>query len=622
MEVETHLECLHSYGIATTRYLSGIPVDGEISQIDVPLGSFIVRWDLARRERTFSIHSGCDLITCMMRNPVHPISCTVTHRGDVVLWKYPEWTRLSSIRVPTRKIMHAAFSPNGEKLVLAGQFYGGKICALDLSADGLHLSLVSEYGGIYDCVEISNEGIIFAVEKEDRDNARVKVVSIRDGVVQRETFLAGRGATCSSFHSVSSLIAIAKVDHEVVVMNTQTLDIVFRIPHFSKTFVRSIIFDGDHDLLAMTSAGTLSHYKRDQLYRTYEIPDCIVYYLQWVVPHEKLWISGENGLHYVSVVDGERHDLTYHEITCCGVDSRGDFTCAGDLLGHVILWRGSDAHPLARSQLPAGVRSVTFGPGEDISLQIGCVDGQIWNWRPLDSEEPKLLFLLLDTVTCLRWERGEGSDTLMASTTDGTVALLRKVPGHVTMAACLVIKAHQPIVGPQDLRFGSIQKYAEIWSCSWSPDGSMFATSSEDQTTHIWNRNGEKLATLSGHTAAVTSVDWTDTVIGQIIATCADDQTIRIYETKDWNLLHVFTTEDIEEWHTLTYLCIEPSGDRLAVASQNGYVCVWSLETKERLFAEKMHAGSIEGLCWERDGHLRSCSSDCTVNVYRVGIKK
>jgi WD40 repeat protein len=76
----------------------------------------------------------------------------------------------------------------------------------------------------------------------------------------------------------------------------------------------------------------------------------------------------------------------------------------------------------------------------------------------------------------------------------------------------------------------------------------MIATSSEDQKTHIWNLWGEKLATLEGHTTAVTSVDWAVTSIGEIIATCADDQTVRIYQVGTWELLHVFETKEVEEW--------------------------------------------------------------------------
>jgi WD40 repeat protein len=162
-----------------------------------------------------------------------------------------------------------------------------------------------------------------------------------------------------------------------------------------------------------------------------------------------------------------------------------------------------------------------------------------------------------------------------------------------------------------------MHKFAEIWSLAWSPDNSYIATASEDQTTMIWNLYGEHVATLTGHTTAVTSVDWQITQLGEILATCADDKTVRIYDGKTWELLHIFESHDVEEWHTITYLALETGGKRLACATQNGFLIVWDLESKKRVFGHKMHAGSIEGLRWNhKAGLITTCSSDCTVNTY------
>lgn len=58
------------------------------------------------------------------------------------------------------------------------------------------------------------------------------------------------------------------------------------------------------------------------------------------------------------------------------------------------------------------------------------------------------------------------------------------------------------------MQFGTMHKFVEIWSTAWSPDNKLIATSAEDQTTNIWNLDGNLIATLTGHTTAVTSVDW------------------------------------------------------------------------------------------------------------------
>jgi WD40 repeat protein len=88
-------------------------------------------------------------------------------------------------------------------------------------------------------------------------------------------------------------------------------------------------------------------------------------------------------------------------------------------------------------------------------------------------------------------------------------------------------------------------------------------TASEDQTCMVWDltkKNPELLYKLTGHTKAVTSVDWQvmDPKIGEIFVSCSDDQTIRIYDPKDaFKLVDIIATSFVEEWHTLTYLRLE-----------------------------------------------------------------
>ena len=100
---------------------------------------------------------------------------------------------------------------------------------------------------------------------------------------------------------------------------------------------------------------------------------------------------------------------------------------------------------------------------------------------------------------------------------------MKEVPGESYVRLLMAIKAHKPPKGPQNPKFGSLIHFAEIWSLAWSPNNSLIATSSEDQTTQIWDLNGELVMTLRGHTAAVTSVDWQPTSIGEMLATCAGE---------------------------------------------------------------------------------------------------
>jgi len=125
---------------------------------------------------------------------------------------------------------------------------------------------------------------------------------------------------------------------------------------------------------------------------------------------------------------------------------------------------------------------------------------------------------------------------------------------------------------------------------------------------------------------------------GNILATCADDRTVRLYNGFDFELIGGLSTTDIEDWHTITYLSLEDNGEHLICATQNGYVVVWSISsegalshnatttttttsttTPQKTFKGKMHVGSIEGLVWHpKTKVIASCSSDCSINVYKL----
>lgn len=131
---------------------------------------------------------------------------------------------------------------------------------------------------------------------------------------------------------------------------------------------------------------------------------------------------------------------------------------------------------------------------------------------------------------------------------------------------------------------------------------------------------GDHIKTLTGHATAVTSVDWKLLSNGNcMLATCADDRTVHIYDGKAFKLLKVLRTDDIHGWYTLTYLAINPSTDWLLCSTQNGFLILWDMITMEGIFCKKLHCGSIEGLEWNESlESFASIGSDCIVNIFSV----
>ena len=124
---------------------------------------------------------------------------------------------------------------------------------------------------------------------------------------------------------------------------------------------------------------------------------------------------------------------------------------------------------------------------------------------------------------------------------------------------------------------------------------------------------------MTGHTTAVTDVNWCKLSSSgrNILATCADDQTVRIYDGESFELMKVVNTNSIYGWHTLTYMVIDTNRDVLYVTTQNGYLVSWDLRTYERTFCRKIHAGSIEGIALSSDKNsLLTIGSDCVLTRF------
>lgn len=72
---------------------------------------------------------------------------------------------------------------------------------------------------------------------------------------------------------------------------------------------------------------------------------------------------------------------------------------------------------------------------------------------------------------------------------------------------------------------------------NWSPDDSMLASGSLDNTVHIWNmRTGICTTVLRGHMSLVKGVTWDP--VGSFLASQSDDKSVIIWRTTDWSMAH------------------------------------------------------------------------------------
>lgn len=303
------------------------------------------------------------------------------------------------------------------------------------------------------------------------------------------------------------------------------------------------------------------------------------------------------------------------KITCCGLDIHASqkLVAIGDFNGGVFIFDYELNTLVCKSKIFGCIRCLCFHYD---TLYIGTIEGNIFAWDFFNSEQQELFFSIGDqeSVICMAWK----SDSLAVGSRNGEIWLFPHTPSEFHK-----FLAHE--TQESDERFGSLGLFSEVWSITWSPCGNFLASASEDQSVRIWNTHTYAIAAvLPKHKRAVTGVRWEkieNTLIGtsevsEILVSCSDDETLRVYNTSTWEILLTVCTSCIQEWHTITYAAIEKNGRRVACVTQNGFLFVVDLRNGNFEVVERLHNGSIEGFDWKTD--LITCSSEglaCVVSL-------
>ncbi|GMG98458.1 hypothetical protein Nepgr_000298 [Nepenthes gracilis] len=181
---------------------------------------------------------------------------------------------------------------------------------------------------------------------------------------------------------------------------------------------------------------------------------------------------------------------------------------------------------------PGGLRFATGGGDQKV---------RIWNIKSVgrdfqqDDSVPRLLATLRDhfgSVNCVRWAK---HGRHIASGSDDQVILIHeRRPGSGTTEFG---SGEPPDVENWKVVMALRGHTADVVDLNWSPDDSLLASGSLDNTIHIWNMsNGICTAVLRGHSSLVKGIVWDP--IGSFIASQSDDKTVIIWRTSDWSLAH------------------------------------------------------------------------------------
>ncbi|MBD2459754.1 CHAT domain-containing protein [Oscillatoria sp. FACHB-1407] len=137
-----------------------------------------------------------------------------------------------------------------------------------------------------------------------------------------------------------------------------------------------------------------------------------------------------------------------------------------------------------------------------------------------------------------------------------------------------------------------------VRSVSFSPNGAMFASASYDNTIRLWRRNGGAIATLNGHTDKVNSISFSPN--GQWLASASADSTIRLWQLNGTEPQVYATLLGHRGW--VMAVSFSPDGQLLASAGNDGVIRLWRSSDGQLLATLPRQATSIDSLSFSPDG--------------------
>ncbi len=159
----------------------------------------------------------------------------------------------------------------------------------------------------------------------------------------------------------------------------------------------------------------------------------------------------------------------------------------------------------------------------------------------------------------------------------------------------------------------------EVAAVSWAPNGKFIVSGSQDGSAQVWQAaNGGKIFSYEGHTQRVNGVSWSSD--NALVASGSEDKTVQV-----WNATSGAASFNFQG-HTAGVLCVgwQPGNGSVASGSWDGTLRDWAtlqhgdhFNAGDQIFSYDGHGkNEVYALAWSPDGNfIVSAGADQTVQI-------
>jgi len=245
---------------------------------------------------------------------------------------------------------------------------------------------------------------------------------------------------------------------------------------------------------------------------------------------------------------------------------------------------------------------ITAIPGLPVSFQMAA--GSSAETAHSSGARPELLIQNghSEGIISLAWSP---DSTMLATGSEDQTAKIWEMPSG---------KVKDTLVGHR-LKEGNLVYYTPVTALAWSPDGQSLATGSKDGNIIIWNvKTGKKKSVLSGQAEQINGIGFS--ADGKCLVSGGEDNTIRF-----WNLQSLKEESCIKTESDVTALTVSQQTN-IAAAGCGHEIILLDLTTRKEKGRIKLKANPV-GLAFSTDGAVLAASlDDKTVKTFDIKSSK